>query len=107
MIGVKGWYSANQRIDGRELPGDADRGADRVGLSRQVVAGHLDRPGIDADQCREDLDDRRLSRTIRSQKGEDRPFGDVEVEPVEHQLRAERLAQAGDRDRGHVTAAGS
>src|SRR5207247_1110917 len=42
--------AGEQVVDGRELAGDADRGADRVGVAGEVVAGDPDLAGVGADQ---------------------------------------------------------
>ena len=83
-----------QVVDGRELPGHADRGAHAVGVGGDVVAGDGQLAGVGADQRREDLDHRGLAGAVGAEQGEDRPLGDVEVDVVEHEVVAERLAQA-------------
>jgi hypothetical protein len=63
------------------------------------VAGDLRLATVGGDQGRQDPHRRRLAGTIRPQEGEDRPFSDVEIEAVEHDLLAIRLAQPGGMDR--------
>ena len=92
--------AAEEPVDGRELTGDADHGADRVGLAGDIVAGDLDLAAVRGDEGRQDMDRRRLAGAVRSEKGVDRPLGDLEVDTVEDDLRAVRLAQPGGADRG-------
>ena len=47
--------AGQQVVDGRELAGDADRGAHRVGLARRVVAGDAQLAAVGGEQRREDL----------------------------------------------------
>src|SRR5712671_5284525 len=58
-------------------------------LTRRVIAP--DGPGVGGDQRGQDAHDRRLSRAVRAGQGEDRAFGDREVDPVERDLVAEGL----------------
>ena len=51
--------------------------------------------GVGVDQRREDLHGRGLAGAVRAEQGEDRALGDVEVDAVEYDRVAERLAQAG------------
>ena len=87
--------AGEEAVDGRELAGDADRAAHRVGLAGQVVAGdpHLARVG--ADQRGQDLHGRRLAGAVGAEQREDRALGDAQVDAVEHDRVAERLAQPG------------
>jgi hypothetical protein len=81
-----------QLVDGRELTGYTDRGADRVGLARDVVSGNTDRPVICLEQGGEDLDHRRLARPVGSQQREHAALLDGELDPVEDDVVAEGLA---------------
>ena len=77
-------------------------------ISRRTASGspddvhaaneHLAR--VRREERREDVDRRRLAGTVRPQQGEDRARSDVEVDPVEDDAVAERLAQAADPDGG-------
>ena len=69
------------------------------GSRGEVVAGDAQLAGVGADQRREDLDDRGLAGAVGPEQGEDGALGDVEVDAVEHDVVAERLAQAGRGDR--------
>ena len=92
--------AGEQAVHGRELPGDADRRADRVGIAGRVLARHPELAAVGADQGREDLDDRGLAGAVGAEQREDRALGDVEVDAVEHEVVAVGLAQAGRCDRG-------
>ena len=62
------------------------------------------------DQRRQDVHHRGLAGAVGAEEREDRPLGDVEVDAVEHELVAVRLAQAGalrSRDASVIAAAGS
>jgi hypothetical protein len=86
-------------VDRRELAGDADRGADRVGVVRQVVAGDAHLAAIGADQGGQDVHHGGLPGAVGAEQREDRPFGDGEVDAIKHHLVAERLPQSGRRNR--------
>ena len=86
-------------VDRRDLAGEADQAADRVGLAHDVEARDPDLAGVGGDQRREDVDDRRLAGPVRAEQREHRALGDVEVDAVEDDLLAERLAEAADLDR--------
>jgi hypothetical protein len=60
--------AGQQVVDRGELAGDADRGAHRVGLGDQVVAGDPRAARVEADQRRQDLDDRGLARAVRAEQ---------------------------------------
>ena len=64
--------AGEELVDRRELAGDADDRADRVGLAGDVVAGDLDLAAVGGDQGREDPD-RRSSCRRRSARGGRRP----------------------------------
>jgi hypothetical protein len=91
--------AGQQLVDRGELAGDADRRADRVGLVGDVVAGDVGLAAGRADQGGQDLHRGGLAGAVGAEQREDRSFGDVQVDAVEHDLVAERLAQAGRRDR--------
>ena len=75
-------------------------GAHRVGLAVQVVAGDADLAAVGGGERGQDVDGGRLAGPVRAEQGEDRALGHGQVEAVEHDLRAEGLAQAGDGDGG-------
>src|ERR1039457_1918523 len=54
---------------------------------------------VSGDQRREDLDGGGLAGAVRAEQGEDRPFGDGQVHPVEDRLVAEGLAEPHCRER--------
>ena len=70
------------------------------GSRRQVVARDADVAGVGADQRGQDLDDGGLAGAVGAEQREDRAPGDGQVDAVEDELVAVRLAQPGGRDRG-------
>ena len=84
--------TGQQLVDGRELTGHADRGADRVGLAPDVVSGDTDRAVICLEQGGEDPHHRRLARPVGSQQREHAALLDGELESVEDDVVAEGLA---------------
>ena len=87
-----------QVVDGRELAGDADRRAHRVRLAHRVVPGHAQRPAVGGEQRREDRHDRGLAGAVGPEQRVDASLGDGEVDPVEDDVVAVGLAQAGSGD---------
>ena len=83
----------------RELAGDADRGADRIGIPRQIMPGDLYVATVGADQRGQDPHRGGLAGTVGSEQREDRPLGDMQIDAVEHHLLAKRLLQPGCHDR--------
>ena len=77
-----------------ELAGDADHVPDGVRLSRRVVAGDAHLSGVGLDQGRQDVHRRGLAGAVRPEQGEDRAGGDAQVDTVERDRVAERLAEA-------------
>jgi hypothetical protein len=92
--------AGEQVVDRRELAGEADRGAHRVGIGRQVVAGDADLAAVGADQGGQDVHHGGFPGAVGAEQREDRPLGDGEVDVIEHYLVAKRLPQPGDRNRG-------
>jgi hypothetical protein len=92
--------AGDQRVDGGELPGDADRGTYGLRVGGQVVAADVDLTGgrIGGDEGGEDLDDGGLAGAVRAEQGEDRSLRDGQVDAVEHDLVAVGLAQSVRRD---------
>jgi hypothetical protein len=78
--------AGEQLVHRRELAGDADRRADRVGLPGQVVTGDLHLAGVGADQGGQDVDGGGLAGAVGAEQREDRALGDLEVDAVEHDL---------------------
>jgi hypothetical protein len=89
-----------QVVDGGELAGDADRGANPVRLALEVEAGDLDLAAVRGEERREDLHGGRLPGPVRAEEREDRSLCDLEVDPVEDGVVAERLSQPRDPQRG-------
>jgi hypothetical protein len=79
--------------------GEPPRRGRSVRAARRRGAGDAQGARVGLDQGREDLDDRGLAGAVGAEQGEDRPLGDVEIDAVEDDVRAERLAQAGGQDR--------
>ena len=91
--------AGEEPVDGRELAGDADRGTDAVRVAGQVVARRprrRQRPGRAASTgCGPWWSCRRRSGPSRAKTV---PSRDVEVDAVENELLAERLAQTASRE---------
>jgi len=104
--------AGQQIVHRRELAGDADRGADRIGLGGYVMPGHPDLPAVRADQGGQDLHGGGLAGAVRAEQGKDRPLGHGQVDAVEDRRAAERFPQPGHGDRqpgvvtgGHLSSA--
>jgi hypothetical protein len=78
--------------------GDADRGADRVGLGRHVVTADRRGAAVGADQGGQDLDRGGLAGAVGAEQGENRSPRHVQVDAVEDYVVTERLAQPGRHD---------
>ena len=87
-------------VDRRELAGDADLGAHALRIGPQVMPPDLDLAGVGSEHRGEHVDGRRLAGAVRAEQGEDRSRGDLEVDPVEHDVVAVGLAKAGGPNRG-------
>lgn len=87
-----------QVIDGRKLAGDADLRAHLVGLRAYVVTGDTGFAAAGRDECGQDLHGGGLTDAVGSEERKDCAFGDLEVDTVENNLFAERLAEPGRRD---------
>ena len=66
-----------------ELPGEPDTPADFARRLQHIGTSHSGRPGIRPDQRGQDRDGRRLARPVGTEQGENGPFRNVEIEPVE------------------------
>jgi hypothetical protein len=86
--------AGEQTVDRRELAGDTDHGAHGIRIAGHIVAGDPHLAAVGGDERGEDLDRRGLARPIRAEQGEDGSFRDLQVDAVEHDVIAERLAQA-------------
>jgi hypothetical protein len=91
--------AGEQLVDRGELAGDADHLADRVGLPGQVVAGDPDLAAVGADQRGQDLHRGGLAGAVGAEQREDGSFGDLQVDAVQRERVAVRLAQPGRPDR--------
>ena len=76
----------------------SDAHALRIGP--QVVPPDLDLAGVGSEHRGEHVDGRRLAGAVRAEQGEDRSRGDLEVDPVEHDVVAVGLPKAGGPNRG-------
>ena len=70
-----------------------------VGLARDVEPGDADLAGVGREERREDVDVVVLPAPFGPSSAKTVPSGDVEVDAVEHDLLAVRLAEAADPDR--------
>jgi hypothetical protein len=84
--------ACEQVVDRRELAGDPDRGPHPIRIADHVVTGYAHLAGVGRNQRRQDPHDRRLAGAVRPEQREDRARRDLEVDPVEDDLAAERLA---------------
>jgi hypothetical protein len=55
-------------IHRRKLAGDADRGADRIGLTGEIVAGDAHLAGVGGDERGQDLNGCGLTGAVRSEQ---------------------------------------
>ena len=85
-------------VDRRELAGDADGRAHALRVRPQVGTADLDLAGVRREERRQDLDGRRLAGAVGTQQGEHRARRDLDVDPVEDEELAVRLAETGDLD---------
>jgi hypothetical protein len=86
-------------VDGRELPGQADRFAHGLRLGDDVESRDARGARIRLQQGGEDADHGRLAGAVRPEQGEDAARGDVEVDALEHVQVLERLLQSAHADR--------
>jgi hypothetical protein len=84
--------AGEQIVYRRELPGHADHAADRVGLGGQIVPGHPHLTGVGGDERGQDMHGRGLAGTIGAQQRKNRSGRDIQIDAVEHNLVAKRLA---------------
>lgn len=95
--------AGDQAVHGGELAGDPDRAAHGLRSGGEIVAADADVAGVGGDEGGEDLDGGGLPGAVRAEQGEDRSFGDGQVDAVEDGLVAVGLAQSvrGDGQAGH------
>ena len=86
------------RVDGRELAGQPDQATHRRRLARHVDTQHHGPPPIGPQDRRQDPDHRRLARTIRPQQAEHAADGNLEIDVIDRDKRAEPLRQTFDDD---------
>ena len=94
QVGHQGqvFLAGEQPVHRGELAGDADRVPDRVRLPRHVVAGDADLAAVGADQRRHDVYGGRLAGAVGTEQCEGRSLGNGQVDAVEDELVAVRLA---------------
>jgi len=80
--------TGEQLVHGGKLPGDADQLTHRVGFPCQVVARDAGAATAGPDQGGQDLHHGGLAGPVGAEQREDRSFGDVKVDAVEHDLLA-------------------
>jgi hypothetical protein len=85
--------AGEQTVDRGELTGDADRGADRLGVLAQIVTADPDLAGVGRDQGGQDLYGGGLAGPVRAEQRKDGAFGNVQVDAVQYDLVAVRLVQ--------------
>jgi hypothetical protein len=91
--------AGEQLVHRGELAGDPDRGTHRVRVPGHVMAADAHLAAVGADQGRQDVHRGGLAGAVGAEQREDRPLGNVQVDAVQHELVAERLAQPGRPDR--------
>ena len=87
-----------QVVDRGELAGHADQGAHPLRIGPHVAPAHLDLTGVRGEHRGEHVHGRRLAGAVRAEEREHRARRDLEVDPVEDEGLAVRLAQTGDLD---------
>ncbi len=90
---------AEDLVDGRELPGEADGLAYVGGLRRDIEAVDPGGPRVGRQQRGQDLHDRGLARPVRAEQGEDAAPRHLEVHAAQHAQLLVRLLQALHLDR--------
>ncbi len=85
-------------VDGRELAGESDAGADTLGLLDDVEAQHGRLAGVGPDDRRQRSDGRGLAGAVRPEQAEHGRGRDLEVDAVEGDDVSEALLQTFDRD---------
>jgi hypothetical protein len=80
-------------VDRRELTGQADGTADRVGLFQHVDARHHSSSAVGPQQGGQAADGGRLARAVRPEQAEDRALGHVEIDTVQGPYVTEGLDQ--------------
>ena len=91
--------TGEQTVHGRELAGDPDRGAHRIGIAGQVVARHVDLATVGGQQRGQDLHHGGLACAVGAEQREHRPLGHGEVDAVQHDEPGKRLLHPGGGDR--------
>ena len=92
-------FAGQELVDGRELAGHPDRVAHRVGLARYVVAGDADSPASGSSRVARMFTIVVLPAPLGPSRANTVP-GDGQVDAVEHDVVAKRLAHADGDDRG-------
>ena len=82
-----------QIVHRRELTGDPDHRAHRLGLGRDIMPGNPYRPTVGLHQRGQHVHRRRLTRPIRAEQGKDRARTDIQIDAIEHDLVPIRLPQ--------------
>jgi hypothetical protein len=91
--------AGEQVVDRGHLAGDADRGPDRVRVPGQVMAPDPDLAPVGPDERGQDVHGGGLAGPVGAEQHDDRSLGGLQVDAVQHELVAERLAQPGRPDR--------
>ena len=94
--------AGEQLVDRGELAGEADRGADAVGVAHDVASVHECRAAVGPHQRGQDVHGRRLAGAVRAEQRGDGARAHGEVDVVEHDLFAVGLPQPADFDRWRV-----
>jgi hypothetical protein len=87
-------------VDGRVLAGEADGGAGRLRMGRDVDAEHLGRAVVGVEDRGQDAHGGGLARTVRAEQPEHGAGRHVEVDAAERVDVAEALGEAADPDGG-------
>jgi len=70
-------FPRQQIVHRRELTGDPDYRAHRLGLGRNIMPGDAYRPAVGLHQRGQHVHRRRLTRPIRAEQGKDRARGNI------------------------------
>ena len=90
---------AEDLVDGRELPGEADGRPHVRSLRGDIEAVDAGRPRVALEQRGQDFHDRGLARPVRAEQGEDATPLHVEVHATQHMQLLVRLLQTLHMDR--------
>jgi hypothetical protein len=91
--------AGEQAVDGRELAGDADALADRVGVADHVVAVDERVAAAGGDQGRQDVHRGGLAGAVGAEEGEDGALRNGDVDTAEDRLVAVGLGEVPGFDR--------